>query len=69
MSPDQQLARHYEAALLQILHLENLHSDAANLAAAALGIARRALAARCAHCGEPVDNPDTHVCEGRGQAA
>jgi hypothetical protein len=23
----------------------------------------------CAHCGELVENPGSHVCEGRGQAA
>ena len=63
MTGDQQLARHYEAALKQILHLRALYADAADFANAALEIARRALAARCAHGGAAVRDPDSHACD------
>ena len=69
MTPDESLVRYYESALRRIVGLRLQLPVAADAANEAIQIAREALAARCAHCGEPVDNPDTHVCESGGTPA
>lgn len=65
MTPEQSLVRYYESALRRIVGLRQQFPEAADAANAAIDIATDALAARCAHCGEPMENPDTHVCEGK----
>jgi hypothetical protein len=63
MTPDQRLVRYYEDALRRILGLRAQCWTDEQCANEAIEIAREALAARCAHCGQPVENPDAHVCD------